>query len=295
VFDNASVDSSIILFSKSGENKIVDLLEYTDSLALINSSPADYFLIKKDYLINIESFKNNQSLDLIDKIELLSVELSLIADVKAGLKAYEIGKGEPPQTEEIKNNRMYHSAKKLDDSYIKYLDGKDVSRYFIGWGGEFLKYGNNLGAPRNDFTLFSKKRILVRQIPSKLPYCIHACLVKEIALNDLNSMNIINFTETPELILAVLNSRLISYWFVHKFGKMQRGIFPQFKVNELASFPMPNTFEPYRKVLTNLVNKIIAHKKAGKDTSVLEREIDKLVYALYGLSEEEILIVEGGK
>lgn len=295
VFDNASVDSSIILFSKSGENKIVDLLEYTDSLTLINRSPADYFLTKKDYLINIESFKNNQSLDLIDKIELVSIELIQLADIKVGLKSYQIGKGKPEQSKDIKDNRIYHAKEKLDDSYIKYFDGKDICRYKIGWSGEFLKYGCHLAEPRKDFTLFSKKRILVRQIPAKLPYCIHACLVKEIALNDLNSMNIINFTETPELILAVLNSRLISYWFVHKFGKMQRGIFPQFKVNELASFPMPNTFEPHRKVLTNLVNKICTNKKAGKDTSALEREIDKLVYQLYGLSEEEILIVEGGK
>jgi hypothetical protein len=30
------------------------------------------------------------------------------------------------------------------------------------------------------------------------------------------------------------------------------------------------------------------------DTSALEREIDRLVYGLYGLTEEEIRIVEGG-
>ena len=184
---------------------------------------------------------------------------------------------------------------KLTEEYIKYLEGSDVCRYNLFWSGEYLRYGKHLREPRNDFTLFSTKRILVRQIPSKPPYCIHACLVEEVALNDRNSMNIINFKETPELILAVLNSRLISYWFVHKFGKMQRGIFPQFKVNELASFPMPNTFEPHRDVIINLVNKILANKKSGNDTSELERDIDKLVYELYGLSEEEILIVEGGK
>jgi hypothetical protein len=31
------------------------------------------------------------------------------------------------------------------------------------------------------------------------------------------------------------------------------------------------------------------------DTTALEREIDRLVYELYGLTEEEIAIVEGGK
>ncbi len=43
------------------------------------------------------------------------------------------------------------------------------------------------------------------------------------------------------------------------------------------------------------IEKIFADKKVGNNTSVLEREIDVLVYGLYGLSDEEILIVEGGK
>jgi DNA-binding CsgD family transcriptional regulator len=36
-------------------------------------------------------------------------------------------------------------------------------------------------------------------------------------------------------------------------------------------------------------------KKASNHTSALEREIDVLVYGLYGLTDEEIAIVEGGK
>ena len=92
--------------------------------------------------------------------------------------------------------------------------------------------------------------------------------------------------------MAVLNSKLISYWFVHKFGKMQRGTFPQFKVNELAIFPIPKIFEPYREVLTTLVDKVVVWKQNGKNTEALETQIDSLVYVLYGLNEEEIRIVE---
>ena len=43
--------------------------------------------------------------------------------------------------------------------------------------------------------------------------------------------------------------------------------------------------------------KILAAKRAAPagqaDTSELEREIDRLVYQLYGLSEDEVKIVEG--
>jgi hypothetical protein len=42
-----------------------------------------------------------------------------------------------------------------------------------------------------------------------------------------------------------------------------------------------------------LVEKIIAGKASGEDTTALEREIDEIVYGLYGLSAEEIAVVEG--
>ena len=38
---------------------------------------------------------------------------------------------------------------------------------------------------------------------------------------------------------------------------------------------------------------VIKEKNPASDTSDLEREIDQQVYALYGLTPEEIAIVEG--
>jgi adenine-specific DNA-methyltransferase len=45
------------------------------------------------------------------------------------------------------------------------------------------------------------------------------------------------------------------------------------------------------------VNQILGLKQSNPstDTSDLEAEIDRMVYALYDLTAEEILIVEGGK
>lgn len=294
VFESADVDSSIILFEKSQQNKSIELFEYTDNFYSIFETKTNYFLQQKDYIINLEAFKNNESLNLLEKIELQSIQLKLIADVKAGLQAYERGKGNPPQTEEMKENRVYHSTTKINDDYIKYLDGKDVCRYYLGWSGEYLKYGDNLASPRKDFSLFSTPRILVRQIPSPLPYSINACFTKEIILNDRNSMNIINIQENSMLILGILNSKLISYWFAHKFGKLQRGIFPQFKVNELATFPIPKNFGNYKQPLIKLVDEILKKKKKDvkADVSEIEQQIDNLVYKLYELTYDEVKIID---
>ena len=70
----------------------------------------------------------------------------------------------------MKEKRIYHS-KKIDESYLEYLQGKDVQRYNLSWSGEYLKYGKNLAAPRK-YELFNGERVLVRQIPSKPPYSI---------------------------------------------------------------------------------------------------------------------------
>ncbi len=294
IFDNAAVDTSLIIFDNYKSESKISLLEYTDRFNLIKETETNYFLNQKDYLININILKNDDAFNLINKIENKSVLLKSIADVKSALKAYEIGKGNPPQTKEMKQERIYHSQTQIDKSYLKYLKGKDVCRYYLGWSGEYLKYGKNLAEHKGNFNLFSTPRILVRQIPSKPPYCINASFTEETILNDLNSMNVINITIEPELVLGVLNSRLISYWFVHKFGKLQRGTFPQFKVNELAIFPIPKNLEKQRFNLINLVTQIITLKKSNPhtNTSELEREIDLLVYELYGLTEEEIAIIE---
>ncbi|MDQ3633896.1 MAG: hypothetical protein M3405_05210 [Acidobacteriota bacterium] len=41
------------------------------------------------------------------------------------------------------------------------------------------------------------------------------------------------------------------------------------------------------------VNEILEKKKLGQETEDLENKIDKLVYRLYDLTDEEIAIVEG--
>ena len=47
------------------------------------------------------------------------------------------------------------------------------------------------------------------------------------------------------------------------------------------------------KEIVNLVEKVIEGKKKGIDTREFEVEIDKIVYGLYNLNENEIKIIEG--
>jgi hypothetical protein len=225
--------------------------------------------------------------------------LGSLSTVKSGLKAYETGKGTPIQTDEMKKNRIYHSKRKLDKYYRPYLEGKDVRRYKIEWSGLYLKYGNNLAAPRKP-ELFKGERILVRQIPSLPPYSINAVITQKNYVNDINSMIIIDQRKySLKYLLGIINSKVISYWFDITFDKFQRGIFPQFKVNELEQFPIPcldlskKTDKDKHDRLVLLIEKINNQSIPGNEFNKINQQIEKLVYELFKLTDAEIAIIEG--
>jgi adenine-specific DNA-methyltransferase len=92
-------------------------------------------------------------------------------------------------------------------------------------------------------------------------------------------------------LTALLNSKLIAFWLKYR-GKMQ-GTNYQIDNEPLSQIPIatPNAETPF----IELVDKILEEKQSNPtaDTSKLEKEIDILVYDLYGLTKEEIAIIEG--
>ena len=63
---------------------------------------------------------------------------------------------------------------------------------------------------------------------------------------------------------------------------------------ELSSIPIPDTSKEQQLPIVDLVNRILNAKKdnPNADTSPLEQQIDHIVYHLYGLTYDEVLIVD---
>jgi TaqI-like C-terminal specificity domain len=283
-FEDASVDCSILIFKKSKSNTIQFGEFSKDSVELFEKVDAER--VNKDTKIfNISEYKNIKNTKWINKLENNCVKLTELSTVKSGLVAYEVGKGKPIQTEEMKNDRIYHSNIKSDESWSKYLEGSDINRYELSWNNNYIQYGKNLAAPRN-FNLYNQIRILVRQIPSQPPFLINACLVDEnMMMNDRNSMIITSFKNDPNYILGCLNSKILSKWFLLKFDKLQRGLFPQFKVNELAQFPIPKANDIEQKEVAELVKELIECKQDIK--KVISDTLISIFYEL-GIKEDKI-------
>lgn len=289
IFADASVDNCIIFFKKNLPNWIEVAELHHGEYNTVGRVEPDFFGEIPTFSISMVKYR--QAIDIFWKVNNFPIlERPEIATVKAGIMAYETGKGKPKMTAHDKNNRIYHTREKLDDSYRPYLDGENVSRYKLTWNGEYVKYGENLAAMR-DPKLFEKPRILVRQIPSKVEYSVEAVYIDNDAINDRNSMIITDIQVNPFYLLGVLNSRLISLWFFMKFDKFQRRLFPQFKVNELGDFPIPDATDSQQEEVAQLVEQLIEEMKKDsletKKITQLNLKIDDLIMDLFGLTEEE--------
>lgn len=197
---------------------------------------------------------------------------------------------------------------KISNSGQLILRGKNIGKYKI--------YGNidRISLPKKILSSAKVKEILRAKILSQNivahvmnPYdriIIMATIDTEGLLTLDTVMNIYLTTNRFALqyVLAILNSHLASwfyYWFVYNRA-VRTMHFDKYYIGKL---PIKDIDFKLQQPFISLVNQILA---IAKDSDYLEspakqdkvkeyeRQIDQMVYELYGLTEEEIKIVEGG-
>ena len=93
-------------------------------------------------------------------------------------------------------------------------------------------------------------------------------------------------------LLGFLNSKVIGF-FYQQISSSIRGDYLRWKNQYVSQIPIPRVSKAQEAAIEQRVEQILAKKQRGEDTTGLEREIDEIVYGLYGLSAEEIAVVEG--
>lgn len=292
IFTDANVDNCLVFLKKNRSDEVtVGELDHDDFQTVGTVDKKFFGTDKPIFSISMVKYKDtNKAYLKVDKYN--SISDSNVALVKTGIKAYQKGKGKPIQTKEMGDKRIYHSKTQIDESYLPYVDGNNVNRYLLTWNHEYIKYGDNLAEPRRS-TNFTEPRILVRQIPSKRTYTIEGAFVNKTIINDLNSMVIEDIKINPLALLGIINSKLLTLWFLIKFDKFQRRLFPQFKVNELAQFPIPQISNEMQEKIANKVKVVMNKAINGESYAVENNEIDELVMEAFDLSEEEKQSVRG--
>jgi len=265
-----------------GENSLITFAHNKKTSTVLNS-PDLVLNVFSDDITDIFILKIKENTSILDDL----------VEIKSGLKAYQTGKGKPKQTPEIVKTRPFDYNYKFNDETYKYLEGKDVSRYEINWSGGFLHCGPHLAEPRT----YLGEKIIIREITSNHPHSILAAYTDEDFVFNLSNIVITEKEQVHislKFILALMNSKLMSYYFQLNTAKVVRKLFPKLILRDLRHFPIKVISDDDQDSYIKLVDDIMEAKKKNPsaDTTALEAEIDQLVYELYGLSEEEIGIVE---
>ena len=96
-------------------------------------------------------------------------------------------------------------------------------------------------------------------------------------------------------VLALLNSKLLDYYYriTNESKHLNGGALP-FDTESVKVIPIPDASKAQQQGIEMIIKSILSRKQTSPttDTSDMEREIDRLVYQLYNLTEEEIAVIE---
>lgn len=296
IFESAVVRNAINLFQKDSEGS--KQVGYRNTANVTSFSD---LLERERVFMTVESLlAMNQNWGLAyflptsirNVVNLISSSPLAVKDVfpeiSQGLIAYDKYKG---QSEKIIKSRAYHSFV-YKDGLKKWLWGEDVTRYNLTWNGkEYIDYCNGIANPRNP-SFFVGKRMLVREITNP---SIFAALIEIEAYNDPSIIIVKESRDYPiEILVGIMNSKLATFFHFNHSPKATKGAFPKILVQDIKEFPLPKVNSDERKILMRLVDDVTTIKKGKSiaETSALENQIDFFVYHLYGLTYDEVLIVD---
>lgn len=283
VFESANVRNAIVFLKKYPMgSSIFSSLEYLNRTITLTKSIE---IIIDSLEENIDNWLNyllidNNKQSIITKIKFKSKELKSLCNISQGLIPYDKYRG---HTEEIIKNKIWNATYKKDDTFKKELQGKDIARYSLKWNGiDWLSYGSWLAAPRRK-EFFTEERILIREITNPR---ILATITDEEYYNTPSIINCIEFKISPYYILGLINSKLFTFYHLCVSPKANKGLFPKILVSDVKKLPIK--YEPtFEFPIVERVKILLAQYSERIDS-----EIDQLVYEIYGLTQDEISIVE---
>ncbi len=262
------------------------------SLAITTLSQNEIKKNNDKYIISLNSDKTE--IAIIRKLDKGSTKLKELINVFqwgtsiVGFKTYKISESE------------YIKLSKVDKlRYEKVLQTADIKSYNILWKKEYISkeiYSQNVQL------LFSNRKIIIARLTKN----IQATFDTEKHYLGKSSFIITNKIDNY-ILLALLNSNLLNFYYKHRFETTHlAGGYLRFDIPYLQELPISNNLNiKITQQITTFVTQIL---QLGKDlqTTKLENQkqqlntkiefcqdkINALVYELYNLTSDEIQIIE---
>ena len=280
----AQVESMIIIVKKDDDTESNQVLIKGENDFYI---PQSFFAENADFRFNLNI--DPPAADLIKKINNVSVSLGSLSDICIGIQ---LGGSSGSTSKED-----FIFGTKRNETYKEVLDGKDINSYQKNWKGLYVRYGKWLHRKRNE-RYFLNPKIIIRQIGST-PIATYDG-EQFYTLNTVyNLIGSDGGTHSLKYFLGIINSKL-GKWFWMKNNSDFKTLFPKIKKSQIESIPiydldLTNSDDREKHdLIVASVDQILTVKRNNLDADVskLEDDIDQMVYLLYGLTPEEIKIVE---
>lgn len=170
-----------------------------------------------------------------------------------------------------------------------FITGSNVNRY-VHTSVSYISRETYLAFAKEDY-YYTGERLLIRETGSSLTAVYEKD--KLYSNRSLYSIKIHNSHYATKYVLACLNSKACQYYYSSKF-KSDTELFPKIRIKQARTLPIPTATSEKQKVIINLVNDILDIKRSdfAANTRDIENNIDFLVYQLYGLTYDEVLIID---
>lgn len=308
VFEDVARQTGIYLVQKEKPHN--NWIRVKSSITDIGQLVPQVFFSK----IKNNAFKTSVSekdISIFEKLIENSILLGELVCINTGVVAH--SKKESPLS--FTKDDVIH--KEFKNGYKKYVIGSNLSPYTIIFDGHFIDYESKKDHfHRSKFPLlFESEKIIVRRISGKNNSII-ACYDDQAYYSNDNLMHLVKWNQdilqyqkpenkwsiiiedsySAKFLTAILNSSLCTYFF-SKFLSTDtlQGSYSSIYPEDIRQIPIKRINSEQEIKIVDLVDKILKVKQLNPfaDILALEIEIDQLVYQLYGLTEEEIKIVEG--
>lgn len=292
VFENATVDAIITLFVDKSDKLSVNEFESEQNVVKITNK-------------GVHSIKNLQDPFIIDYLFAENINVIKKMDTQEG-KVIDLAECEGAcATSDAYKLQPYISDVSVPnyiDDYIVINTGT-ISKFYNRWGLSPMRYlGNSYLYPtvkRSDFHKNFGSTYVRRASRPKVIFkglnLLDVCLDKDAIVLPAKTTNVICSEDIGLLkfLCGLLNSKLVFYYIKLKYSSSSYCGGITFTKDMINYLPVNTNVD--KSHIVELVDKIISLKELNplNDTSDLESEIDRLVYDLYGLTEDEIAIVEG--
>ena len=302
VFEEAVVPVAVTLLDNFTINATVDFVDLTKILTKDNAylllSNIEFDRIIQSYWNNTP---NNIFIEAILENNAKSVSLDDIIKFKdAGINYQRVNVGLSQKGKSDLSKRLLYEGVRERSNDIEFWKGTDINQYFISpqtnrFCRPNIELADNERVILNEDYFAIHPKLIWRQT-APYPICtidyngiwfgrsIQAGLIKPKYQEELSY----------EFLCGLLNSKYLRYLYEQNVKEGGR-VFPQVKLEHLKPLPIVIDNKEIQQLIEIKVTEIINLKRLNNsaDTSALESEIDRLVYQLYGLTEEEIRIVEG--